>query len=106
MDALVEVEAVACALRVAGGGSRVGTNEASLVRDPEAIAVTVPRWLGPARLAGLPPVSNVLDLALAPVAPLVARWARHYQETLVGRARGDGRIDGDGLTDRMTRRPS
>lgn len=68
--------------------------------------VTVPRWLGPARLAGLPPVSNVLDLALAPVAPLVARWARHYQEALVGRARGDGRIDGDGLTDRMTRRPS
>lgn len=45
--------------------------------------VTVPRWLGPARLAGMPPLSNALDLALAPVAPLLARWARHYRESLI-----------------------
>jgi NAD(P)-dependent dehydrogenase (short-subunit alcohol dehydrogenase family) len=51
--------------------------------------VTVPRWLGPARLAGLPPLSNVLDLVLAPVAPLVVRWARHYQDSLISRARGE-----------------
>jgi short-subunit dehydrogenase len=49
--------------------------------------VTVPRWLGPARLAGIPPLSNVLDLAMAPVAPLVAWWVCRYRDTLVTRAR-------------------
>ncbi|MFC6087722.1 SDR family oxidoreductase [Saccharothrix lopnurensis] len=56
--------------------------------------VTVPRWLGPARLAGVPPLSNVLDLVLPAVAPLIARWALRYQDTLVGRARGAGQGDG------------
>ncbi|MCT2583125.1 SDR family NAD(P)-dependent oxidoreductase [Actinophytocola gossypii] len=51
--------------------------------------VAVPRWLGPARLAAVPPFSVVLDLALAPVAPLVARWTRRYQSELVSRARGE-----------------
>ena len=68
--------------------------------------VTVPRWLGPARLAGLPPLSNALDLVLAPVAPIVVRWARRYQETLVRRARDQGQVDGDDPTNRMTRRSS
>ena len=52
--------------------------------------VSVPRWLGgPARLAGVPPVSNVLDLVMAPVAPLLARWVTRYRDNLVARARGD-----------------
>ena len=55
--------------------------------------VTVPRWLGPTRLAGMPPLSNALDLALAPVAPLLARWARHYRESLITRSRGGQRDD-------------
>lgn len=52
--------------------------------------VSVPRWLGaPARLAGVPPVSNLLDLAMAPVAPLLAQRATRYRDTLIARARGD-----------------
>jgi short-subunit dehydrogenase len=59
--------------------------------------VTVPRWLGPARLAGLPPLSNALDLVLAPVAPLVVKWARRYQDTLVDRAHGNAEeVEGSG----------
>ncbi len=53
--------------------------------------VTVPRWLGPARWAALPPLSNALDLALAPIAPRLASWARHYQNSLLVRARGEQR---------------
>ncbi|WP_447002647.1 SDR family oxidoreductase [Saccharothrix isguenensis] len=66
--------------------------------------VTVPRWLGPVRLAGAPPLSNALDLVLAPVAPLVVRWARHYQDTLVDRARGRGHEGDEGSTGRTTNR--
>lgn len=60
--------------------------------------VAVPRWFGAARLAGLPPLSNALDLALAPVAPLLARWARHYQDSLVTRARREQHGDLDDTT--------
>ncbi|ONI80970.1 hypothetical protein ALI144C_20580 [Actinosynnema sp. ALI-1.44] len=48
--------------------------------------VTVPRWLGPARVAGLPPLSNALDLVLAPIAPYVAAWVCRYRDSLVSRA--------------------
>jgi short-subunit dehydrogenase len=50
---------------------------------------TVPRWLAPARLAALAPVGAALDIALAPVAPLLARWVRHYRDVLVARAHGE-----------------
>jgi len=66
--------------------------------------VTVPRWLGPARLAGAPPLSNALDLVLPPIAPLVARWGRRYQDTLVRRARDQGQRDDD-PAGRATRPP-
>ncbi len=55
--------------------------------------VTVPRWLGLGRLAGVPPLANVLDVAMAPAAPRLSRWARSYRERLVARARGE-RHDG------------
>ncbi|MFI9005964.1 SDR family oxidoreductase [Actinosynnema sp. NPDC053489] len=51
--------------------------------------VTVPRWLGAARLAGVPPLSNALDLVLRSIAPPVARWAHRYQDELVRRARDE-----------------
>ncbi len=53
--------------------------------------VTVPRWLGIGRLAGMPPLANVLDIAVAPAAPLLSRWARDYRERLVARAHADRR---------------
>jgi NAD(P)-dependent dehydrogenase (short-subunit alcohol dehydrogenase family) len=64
--------------------------------------VTVPRWLGAARLAGVPPLSNALDLAMAPVAPLLARWAHRYRDSLVARALAEQRAD---VPDSSTPRP-
>ncbi|MBE1468659.1 SDR family oxidoreductase [Kibdelosporangium phytohabitans] len=57
--------------------------------------VAVPRWLALTRLASLPPVSSVLDLILAPIAPPVARWTHRYRDSLVARAHSaqHGRVD-------------
>lgn len=85
---------------------RVADEVYRCLTGPRHRTVTVPRWLGTARLAGLPPLSNALDLILTPVAPLVVRWARHYQDTLVDRARGAGPSDGSRLNRPAPRRSS